>query len=135
MAINEVWLDENVPVLVSEMLASGGFAAHSAEEIGTRSLSDAVQLRECLTRGWVLITGNRRDFQRLHAMWTTLHIWGVLERPHAGIVTVYETDRFSPSDWAIAIQDLLRQTPSLEGLMYIWRPSTGEWELQTVALR
>ena len=134
MATDEVCLDEDVPRWLGELLTAQGFTAHLLDEIGTRSQSDAVQLRECTVRGWVLITRNRRDFQRLHALWTTLHIWGVLERPHTGVITVYETEPVSAAAWAIAIHDLLRRTPTLQGRMYMWRPSTGEWEIQTVAL-
>jgi hypothetical protein len=82
----------------------------------------------CMRGGWVLITQNRRDFRRLHWLWTALYDWGLLPEEHPGILTIHEQTAAAHQAWATAIVDLLLQRPSLRGQMWRWRPAAARWD-------
>jgi hypothetical protein len=84
--------------------------------------------------GWVLITQNRRDFRRLHWLWTALTDWGLLPESHAGILTIHEQVVSRYVEWADAIYDLVRRQASLRGHMYRWRPASGRWDVEPASL-
>ena len=89
MAIEQLYFDENMPREMADILRGMGYTVHTAEEIGSRSEDDSTHLRISTEREWVLITQNRKDFRRLHWLWTTFYKWGVLQEEHSGILTIY----------------------------------------------
>jgi hypothetical protein len=128
----QVYFDEDVSMPMSADLRSAGITVHLPVDISALSAKDSDHLQACANQRWVLITHNRRDFRRLHWLWMTFHSWGIISQPHSGILTIYEAERTSTDYWPAAIAQLLRSRTSLSGLMYMWRPSTGEWELEPV---
>ena len=130
MPVEHVYLDEDVPLQIGDLLKARGFTVHLPRDSGTVSAADAVHLERCSREGWVLITQNRRDFRRLHALWMTLNYWRILPQPHGGILTVYEQDPLLPTEWAPAIDELLQGRQRLDGAMFMWRRSSREWQPQ-----
>ncbi|MCX6023213.1 MAG: DUF5615 family PIN-like protein [Chloroflexi bacterium] len=136
MPTREDFCDEDVPTDVVLYLRDRGHQVALAREMGTGGESDALQLQMCANRKWVLITQNRRDFRRLHALWMTLGLWDVLTRDHGGILTIYEQEQRAPEIWAEALDEMLQQEEiSLQGKMFLWRRSTRLWELESIAIR
>jgi hypothetical protein len=129
----QLYLDENVPLQLAVLLMDKGIMVHLPQDVGTVSAADSVHLYRCSTEGWTLVTQDRRDFRRLHWIWMTLYYWGVVPRPHGGIITILENEPVIPQNWVSAIQALLQQHPTLTGLMFMWHPASGEWQMQPVA--
>lgn len=134
MAIEQLYFDENMDGELGVILRGMGFTVHTVGEVGSRSEDDSTHLRISTERGWVLITQNRRDFRRLHWLWTTLHKWGVLQEEHGGILTIYQQRRDLYYEWAAAIQEFLQPRDTLRSEMHMWRPSQDAWEKEPVKL-
>ncbi len=133
MASGDVYLDECIPANLARLLIARGLTVHRPAQTGAVSIPDSIHLATCATQGWVLITQNRRDFRRLRWLWTALHNWGVLSQPHAGILTSHEQVTGRVADWALAIEVFLQQQ-TLQGEMYRWRPTSGQWDREPAAL-
>ncbi len=61
----EIYLDENVHVLVAEIVRSFGFKAVTTQNVGRKGTSDADQLKYANNQGYMIITHNRVDFEDL----------------------------------------------------------------------
>jgi hypothetical protein len=61
----ELYLDEDVSVLIAELLRARGFAVTTTQEAGQVGQSDAQQLAYAVRRQRTLVTHNRDDFERL----------------------------------------------------------------------
>jgi len=61
----ELYLDEDVDVLVAELLRRRGFAAATTQEAGQIGKSDAEQLDYAAGNKKTLVTHNRADFEKL----------------------------------------------------------------------
>jgi predicted nuclease of predicted toxin-antitoxin system len=61
----ELYLDEDVSVLVADLLRSRGFSATTTLEAGNRGSSDARQLSFAVSQQKALLTHNRADFEHL----------------------------------------------------------------------
>jgi predicted nuclease of predicted toxin-antitoxin system len=61
----ELYLDEDVDVLVGELLRARGFAAITTREAGQLGKSDEQQLAYAASKGMALLTHNRVDFEAL----------------------------------------------------------------------
>ena len=61
----ELYLDEDVDVLVAELLAKRGFSAITARDIGTLGQGDSQQLEYAVRQQRALLTHNRNDFEKL----------------------------------------------------------------------
>lgn len=61
----ELYLDEDVSVLVAELMRARGFAATTTRDAERRGSSDAEQLAFAASRGKALVTHNRVDFEAL----------------------------------------------------------------------
>jgi hypothetical protein len=79
------YLDECVDVRLADGLRQRGFAALTAAEAGTSGTGDEEQLTFATTRGSVIISHNRRHFQRLHVAALRDH------QAHGGIVILPES--------------------------------------------
>ena len=135
MVVEHLYFDENMPQEMEHVLRRMGYTVHTVYEVGASSEDDSTHLRLSAERGWVLITQDRRDFRRLHWLWTSLYKWGVLHEEHGGILTMYQTRRSGPySDWAMAIHEFLQPRDTLRGEMYMWRPSQSRWDEEPVKL-
>lgn len=65
----ELYLDENVSVLVAQLVRARGFAATTTREAGQAGKSDPEQLAYGASRRWTILTHNRVDFERLAAQY------------------------------------------------------------------
>jgi predicted nuclease of predicted toxin-antitoxin system len=61
----ELYLDEDVDVLVAELLKKRGYSAITARDAGTLGQEDHVQLAHAVQEQRALLTHNRVDFERL----------------------------------------------------------------------
>lgn len=61
----EIYLDENVHVLIAKILCSHGFKAITTQEVRRKGASDPEQLEYANNQGYALITHNRVDFEEL----------------------------------------------------------------------
>jgi predicted nuclease of predicted toxin-antitoxin system len=61
----ELYLDEDVNVLVADLIKARGFQAITVREAGQLGKSDAEQLAYAVNHQKVLLTHNRVDFERL----------------------------------------------------------------------
>ena len=133
--IEHLYFDENMPRGMEGILRGMGYTVHTVYEVGASSEDDSTHLRLSSERGWVLVTQDRKDFRRLHWLWTSLYKWGILQEEHEGILTIYQTRLSTPySDWAAAIHDFLQPRDTLRGEMYMWRPSQSRWDEEPVKL-
>lgn len=61
----ELYLDEDVDVLVADLLRANGFAATTALEAGQLHKDDREQLAYAVSQRKTLLTHNRADFEAL----------------------------------------------------------------------
>jgi len=61
----ELYLDEDVDVLVADLLRARGFVATTTRDAGNRQAADAAQLACAVGRQEALLTHNRADFEAL----------------------------------------------------------------------
>jgi len=61
----EIYLDEDVSVLVAELLRARGFVAVSTQQAGNLGTSDRDQLEYATSHQLTLLTHNRADFEKL----------------------------------------------------------------------
>jgi hypothetical protein len=61
----ELYLDEDVSVLVADLIRARGFAITTTHEAGQTGKSDAEQLSYAVSRRAALVTHNRADFELL----------------------------------------------------------------------
>ena len=63
----EIYLDENVHVLIAKIIQSHGFTAITTQDVGRKGASDPSQLQYAAERGYAILTHNRTDFEELAA--------------------------------------------------------------------
>jgi predicted nuclease of predicted toxin-antitoxin system len=61
----ELYLDEDVDVLVADLLRARGFVATTTRDAGNLQAADAAQLACAVSRQEALLTHNRADFELL----------------------------------------------------------------------
>lgn len=76
----ELYLDEDVSVLVADLVRARGLIALTARAAGQLHASDADQLAYAVTQHKTLLTHNRADFEAL------AHAYFAAGQPHAGII-------------------------------------------------
>ena len=76
----EVYLDEDVDILVAAVLRARRFTATTTVEVGNRGASDADQLAYAVERGQAFLTHNRMDFE------TLARPYALAGHQHAGII-------------------------------------------------
>ncbi len=131
----ELFCDEDVPELVARRLREFGHTVFIPLTLNLTGAPDYQHVQMCARNNWILVTQNRRDFQRLHALWSTLSAWGILPATHGGILTIVKQEREAQEEWASAINDFLQQGEDMRGNMYRWRMFTKRWEMESVAFR
>jgi hypothetical protein len=76
----ELYLDEDVSVLVAELLRGRGFAALTTRDAGRLGSNDAAQLNFAAVEGLTLLSHNRADFEALASAYTQS------QKTHSGII-------------------------------------------------
>lgn len=76
----ELYLDEDVSVLIADLLRARGFSASTTVEAGNRGFSDREQLEYAIAQRRTLLTHNRADFEKLAKEFFSE------QRTHGGII-------------------------------------------------
>lgn len=76
----ELYLDEDVSVLIADLLRSRGFVATTTQEAGNLGCADHQQLEYAADQRKTLLTHNRADFEGLAQKYFSAG------KPHCGIV-------------------------------------------------
>ncbi len=76
----QVFLDEDVDLIVANMLRSHGFDVLTTQEAGRKAKSDPDQLAFATGKGYVILTHNRKDYEVLAVEYFES------ARSHAGII-------------------------------------------------
>jgi predicted nuclease of predicted toxin-antitoxin system len=101
----ELYLDENVSVLVAQLVRARGFAATTTQEAGQAGKSDPEQLAYATSRRWAILTHNRVDFERLAAQHFTTG------QTHCGIIIAV---RRSPYEIVRRLMEILNHVTADE---------------------
>jgi hypothetical protein len=111
-----VYLDECVDAELAVRLEQRGFAATTAEAQGTVGATDAQQLAFAVQHGWIILTHNRRHFQREH------HNYLRLGRSHSGILVLPQRGSLERLEIRAAMMlDWLRAHQiQYQSALYIW---------------
>jgi predicted nuclease of predicted toxin-antitoxin system len=78
----EIYLDENVHALIAKIIRSHGFKATTTHDAGRKGASDAEQLEYANEQGFVILTHDRTDFEKLAAEYF------VSGKNHCGIIII-----------------------------------------------
>jgi len=76
----ELYLDEDVDILVVDLVCGYGFVAETTRDAGQLSSSDAAQLAYAVSQQKTLLTHNRVDFETLATAYFNV------EKTHYGII-------------------------------------------------
>lgn len=101
----ELYLDEDVNVVVADLLRARGFITITTRAVGQLGKSDADQLAYVVSQKMTLLTHNRVDFERLAKQYFALG------KTHYGIIIAV---RRSPSEIARRLLLILNQTTASE---------------------
>ncbi len=76
----DLYLDEDVSVLVATLLRARGFDVVTAVEAGMLGRDDAEQLKHAASLKRCLVSHNRVHFEALHSEWTKTDAshWGII---------------------------------------------------------
>lgn len=120
-----LYIDEQLGNFVRPLSDAGHDILFAGD--GARSgRTDAWHFRQAIDDGRVLLTFDRRDFEDLHWLWTTLRILGVVDSQHAGILTCAPTQGFTSRDWLGVVRERLNSAIPA-GRLLRWVPGTGDW--------
>ena len=120
-----LYADEDLSREFVDLLDARGHDVVYAVDTGAKARTDAWHLQQAAVQDRMLITFNERDFRYLHRLWTSLRIFEVMTRKHAGILTA--TVQLEPSAWLPTLEELLITESDLSGRMLIWSPTKTEW--------
>ena len=88
----EIYLDEDVSVVVADMLEARGFSVVTTRDAGRLGATDIEQLEYAARHGRTFVTHNRVDFEELHKHYIAegRENWGiiVLGRQRPGMLVV-----------------------------------------------
>lgn len=96
----ELYLDEDVSVLVADILRSRGFAALTTRDAGNLGSSDIDQLAYAVQHNKALLTHNRADFEQLAEQYR------VEDKMHYGVVLAV---RYPPYELVRRLMRILNQ--------------------------
>ncbi|MFO1433865.1 MAG: DUF5615 family PIN-like protein [Candidatus Competibacteraceae bacterium] len=101
----ELYLDEDVSIIVSDLLRARGFISITTREAGQLGNSDADQLAYAVSQNMTLLTHNRIDFEKLAKQYFSLG------KTHYGIIIAV---RRPPGEIARRLLLILNQTTADE---------------------
>ncbi len=101
----ELYLDEDVSVLIAELLRVRGFMAQTTQEAGRKNTSDEDQLAYAVSQQRAVLTHNRDDFAALAQRYFADG------RKHYGIIIAV---RRPPQEIATRLMTILNQTTADE---------------------
>lgn len=101
----ELYLDEDVNVLVADLLRGRGFVAMTTRDAGQLQNSDAQQLAFAVESKMALLTHNRRDFEELASS------YAATGKTHYGIIL---STRHPPYELVRRLMRILNQVTATE---------------------
>lgn len=109
----ELYLDEDVDVLVADLIRARGFAALTTREAGQLGNDDAAQLAYAVSQQRTFFTHNRADFE---AVAQTYFAAG---QPHYGIIIAVRHDPYELVRRLLVILNQVTADEMQEQLRYI----------------
>ncbi len=103
----KAYVDEDVPLSLSQALRNRGVDCITTQEAGNKGLSDAEQLAFSATNGRTIVTHNKKDFILLH------NEYARSGKIHAGIVVADQLPigmtlrRFMKLWFSVSIEDMV----------------------------
>ena len=101
----ELYLDEDVPVLIADLIKARGFAATTTRDAGQLQNTDPEQLAHAVSQQKTLVTHNRVDFEQLAQEYFER------EKKHYGIIFAV---RHSPQEIALRLLIILNNVTADE---------------------
>ncbi len=109
----EVYLDENVHVIVADILRARGFKAVTARDAAKLGATDAAQLEYAISQQMVVLSHNRADFEMLHARYLAE------SRGHWGIIIAIQRSPQQIVANLVQVLDMLTADELQNQLLYI----------------
>lgn len=107
------------------LLTARGHEAVYAPAVGRVELPDAEHFQYAAAAGLTLVTFNREDFRALHRYWTALYHWGVISRPHAGVLTTFR--QIEIEEWSGLLHQFAQGHQEIGNQLYHWLPRERRW--------
>ncbi|HEX3270674.1 MAG TPA: DUF5615 family PIN-like protein [Ktedonobacterales bacterium] len=76
----ELYLDEDIDILLAQLVRARGFSAETTQEAGRLGATDEQQLIHAASQHWTSLTHNRADFETLRQAFVAS------SREHSGII-------------------------------------------------
>jgi predicted nuclease of predicted toxin-antitoxin system len=109
----EIYLDEDVHVLIAELLERRGFSAVTTRDAGNLGLNDSAQLAYAVQHGRAILTHNRSDFERLAVEYFEAGI------DHHGIILAVHRTPFEIVNRAVKLLNQVTADEMLNQLKYL----------------
>jgi len=109
----QLYLDEDVSVLVADLLRIRGFDAVTARDMGQLEKSDEEQLAHAVNQSRVLLTHNRADFETLALQYFER------EQPHFGIIIAVQRPEHELVERLLIILNNVASDEAHNHLIYI----------------
>ena len=109
----ELYLDEDVDILVADLVRARGFGAVTTREAGQLGKSDAEQLAYTVSRGMTLLPHNRVDFELLAQTYASTG------RSHHGIVIAVGRQPYELARRLLVVLDRLTADEMHDQVRYI----------------
>ncbi len=109
----QVYLDEDVDILVARLLLAKGLDATTAKEQEMLGKSDAEQLKFASYLKRCILTHNRLDFEQLHTHYLNKN-WS-----HSGIIIVKRRNAYEITERIVILFDTLMADEISNQLLYI----------------
>jgi hypothetical protein len=116
MTAPPVYLDECVDCELAPRLVQRGFVVTTAAAQGMVGASDEEQLAYATQHDWVILTHNRRHFQREHHEYVRQH------RPHSGIIILPQRCTFDRLELraAMMLDWITTESAEYQSRLFLW---------------
>ena len=109
----ELYLDEDVEVVVADMIRAAGFSARTTRDEGRLSDPDDKQLAFAAARGWTVLTHNRVHFQALADDFLASG------RSHAGMILAFRKPTRELADKVLLVLNTLTADEMRDNVVYL----------------
>lgn len=109
----ELYLDEDVNVLVADLMQARGFSATTTHEAGNTGKTDAEQLAYAVSQQYAILTHNRVDFERLAEQYAQVGT------THCGIIIAVRRSPFEIANRLMTIVNVVTADEIENQLRYI----------------
>jgi Domain of unknown function (DUF5615) len=109
----ELYLDEDVNVLIANILQGQGFTALTTRDAGMLKKKDAEQLAFAASQQKTLLTHNRADFEKL------FEEYSIAGQNHAGIIVVFRRPPYELVQKLLPILNQITADEMVNQIIYI----------------